>query len=383
MKVTLEELSAIAAANLDRLAEEKKAGTPLIVYNSTFVPAELIRAAGANTYMLCRGGEEAPADAALDYILRCINPQARANYGYLVTGMDKTAPLADLVVMAYSDSHMGRMSELLEFKGVPVYKIGVPADWTEELSYEYYLRSLRTMLGRVEAVTGRSVDPERARSEFARSNRVKACMRRLNALRLRDGIPLTFETVLRLHNISPLLCRDADADALESFAASLETAPPVFPEDAPRLLVIMRTAAAGDYDILRMLDEAGCAVAAEVVDECVCVSDSEVSLEGDPVESFARSRYRGTLPVSSFQPSWKLRFERVRSLIREYRVGGIVWYQLECDEIYDMEYGCISRWAAEMGIPVLKLETDFDYTEEKLARKKAQIARFAEVLRAR
>ena len=41
-----------------------------------------------------------------------------------------------------------------------------------------------------------------------------------------------------------------------------------------------------------------------------------------------------------------------------------------------MEYTCVSKWLGEKGMPVLKIETDFDYSQDKLTAKRNQINSF-------
>ena len=383
MKDTFDRLALAAQAGLDKITEEKNEGKTLIVYNSTFVPEELIRATGANTYLLCRGGEAAPAQAAIEYTLECINPLARAYVGYLACGMDRLASMADLVVTAFSDSHMSRMSELLEYKGINVFKIGVPSDWQKKIAFDYYLHALRGMLSRVEETCGCRVDMELAREYFSRSNRVKAALRRVNNLRKSSRIPIGAENIARLNSLSFILNSTGKVEELETFVMALEKAEPVFNEDAPRLLLISRAAPSGDGALLRLLDESGCPVVAELLDEGAFLSGGDVELEGDLLENFAKSRYTRALPANSFQPSWKTRFERVQGLIEEYRISGVVWYQLAYDEIYDMEYSCAAKWLEELGIPLLKLETDYDYIPEKLAVKRSQINSFVKTVKKR
>ncbi len=369
-------LSDIEQKHIQRMEDEKRQGKPLVAYSSTFVPAELIRAAGANAFMICRGGEYAPAEAAVNDTLECINPLARASVSYISGMTDGPESKADLVVTAFSDSHMSRMSELMEYKGINVFKIGVPVDWQKKISFEYYLGSLRAMLVRVSELTGHEPDMTLARSYFELSNRLKACMREVKELRRRDVVPMKFEEIAKLHRMSFLLNDEEAVRALEDYVAAAKSAPALFDEGEPRLMIIMRAVPAGDYDILRIIDDTGCPVVAEVLDECACVSDSDVDLDGDLIENFARSRYSMALPLNSFQPSWRIRFERIRTLIEEYRISGVVWYQLAHDEIYDMEYSCVSKWLGEMGVPSVKLETDYDYSPEKLTAKRNQINSF-------
>ena len=77
-----------------------------------------------------RGGDPQPPEATLDYMLRFMNPLAASMVGNYLLGLDGVMPIADKIVIQQHDSHYGRMCEVLEYKGLPVYKVGVPADYT-------------------------------------------------------------------------------------------------------------------------------------------------------------------------------------------------------------------------------------------------------------
>ena len=381
MEAIRKELETRTAACLERLAEETKSGKPLIAYTSTFLPAELIRAAGANVYYLCHGGDAGPVDAAADYTLNCINPLARACVGYVVCGIDPLASRADLLVTAFADNHMGRMSELLEYNQIPVCKVGIPTNWHSEIARNYYRDALKRMMERVGTVTGQAADPELARTFFAQSNRIHQALRRINELRRQNTVPIGIEEVLRLHHASFLFRGEEELQWLEQLPDALSQTEPPFPEDAPRLLLAGRVAAVGDYEIPRMLDKSGCPVVAEMLDEGVRVLDGDMPLEGDLLEQFAALPFSGRLPIGTFQPSWKLRFQHLRRLLEEYRVDGVIWYQLANDEIYDMEYTCYAKWLKELGMPLVRLETDFCYTPEKTAVREKTLNSFLKAAR--
>ena len=61
------------------------------------------------------------------------------------------------------------------------------------------------------------------------------------------------------------------------------------------------------------------------------------------------------------------RFEHLKKLIEEYRIDGVLWYQLSFDEIYDMEYTCIAKWIKEINVPIMKLESSYEYSREAMA----------------
>ena len=53
----VEELAEVAHSQPGRLRNEKKRGIKVIGLTGQFVPEELIYAAGAMPYLICRGGE--------------------------------------------------------------------------------------------------------------------------------------------------------------------------------------------------------------------------------------------------------------------------------------------------------------------------------------
>ena len=63
MNEILSELEKLAAQRAGELIADRRGGVPLVEYGSTFIPEELIRAAGANTYLMCSGGQQEAAEA--------------------------------------------------------------------------------------------------------------------------------------------------------------------------------------------------------------------------------------------------------------------------------------------------------------------------------
>lgn len=382
-KDTIREMNRRSQARVRELVQAKRAGTPLIEYNSTFIPEELIRAAGANTYFMCRGGEPEPTDAVLDYMLRFMNPLSRSMAGYMELGLDPITPNADLVAIAETDCHVGRISELMEFKGVKVGKVGVPADWEKPVAFEYYVNSLRELMKKVEEITGKSVDMEAAKKNIEVSNRINGLFRRLDALRRGESCPIGFEDYMRLQHLSFSTGEPEQfADELEALCCELESgAAAALPANAPRVLVAGRVIAIGDYTMPRLLDSFGCAVTVDMLDEGVRLTEKDVDVEGDLIENFARNRYLDTLHIDLFQPSWKRRFERMKELMAAGRVDGVIWYQLAFDEIYDMEYSCVAKWLGEMKVPLLKLETAYSYSREEMGPLTNRIESFVQNLK--
>ena len=381
MKEILKELDALSRARVKELAQAKKDGKSIIEYTGTFIPEELIRAAGAETFLMCRGGEPEPPDAILDYMLRFMNPLARSMAGFLELDLDPITPISDLLVTQQTDCHVGRVTELLEFKGVKVGKVGIPADWDRPYAFEYYVESLKKMLVQVEEITGKKVDWELAKTYFDKSNKINELFRKLNELRKKDNPPIGFTEIIRLHHYSFTVDADIMIEKLTELYNKLENAPGKFPEGAPRILVAGRAFAIGDYTVPRVLEESGGVIVAEMLDEGVRVIEKDVELEGDLLHNFAKNRYLDKLPIDLFQPSWDIRYEHIKKLIEEYKVDGVIWYQLSFDEIYDMEYACLAKWMAGGKTPLLKMESSYEYSRESMGPLTTRIESFIETLK--
>jgi benzoyl-CoA reductase/2-hydroxyglutaryl-CoA dehydratase subunit BcrC/BadD/HgdB len=381
MKDIMQELEALSKARIPEVRKAHKEGKKVIEYTGNFIPEEMIRALGAEPYLMCRGGEPEPPEAVQEYMLRFMNPLARSMAGYYLMGLDMVSPVADVIVAQQTDNHVGRISELLEFKGLPVFKVGVPADWKRDFNFDYYVAALRRMQEKLEEVTGNKLDEDALKEQFKKTNRINAALRKLDELRKKENPPIGMNEFIRLNHYSFTVDPDVVAEKLEALYDELKDAPGIFPEGAPRILIAGHAIAMGDYTVPKLVEEAGGAIVADFMDEGIRPYKNDISLEGDPIEAFARCRYLEKPPVDIFQPSWKERMAYIRKLIEEYRVDGVLWYQLSFDEIYDMEYSCIAKKLGDDKVPVIKLETSYEYSRESMGPLTTRVESFVESLK--
>lgn len=366
MQKIMQELEAHAKARSRQLVQEKEQGVPLIGYNSTFIPEELIRAAGANTYYMCRGGEPEPPEAVFDSMLRFMNPLSRSLAGFNVLGLDPITPHADLVVVAQTDTHYGRISEYMEFKGVKVAKVGVPGDWKRTIALDYYAKSIRKLIDKVCDITGKSLDLGAAKENFKLTNKINAVLRQISQLRNLDNPPIGLSQFIRINHLS-MLCEPAFfLEKAEALYAVLKDAAGKFTGKPVRILAAGRAFAIGDYTVIRKFEERGAVIVGEMMDEGSRAYELDVKLDGDLIENFAANRYKERVPINLFQPSWQNRFEHMQALISGCNADAVLWYQLVFDEIYDMEYSCVAKWLNEINVPFLKLESSYTYTREEM-----------------
>jgi benzoyl-CoA reductase/2-hydroxyglutaryl-CoA dehydratase subunit BcrC/BadD/HgdB len=381
VKEIMQELDKLSKERVSELRKAKKSGKPVVQYTGNFVSEEMIRAVGAEPFLMCRGGEPEPPDAVLDYMLRFMNPLARSMAGFHALGLDPVTPISDLIIAQQTDCHVGRISELFEFKKLPVHKVGVPAEWKKQIAFDYYVNSLRKMKDKLEEMTGGKMEDEAVKDYFRKTNRVNEGLRRIDSLRKKDNPPIGLYDFIRLNHYSFHVNLDIMADKLAELYEELKDAPGKFPDNAPRILFAGHALAIGDYVVPKLVEDSGGAIVADFLDEGIRSYKVDIPLDGDPVEAFARARYLDKPPINMFQPAWEDRYAYIQTIIRDYKVDGVIWYQLSFDEIYDMEYSCLAKWMGESGIPLLKLESSYEYSREAMGPLTTRIESYVESLK--
>lgn len=381
MKGIMKELEALSRGRVKELRKAKESGIPVVEYTGNFVPEELIRAAGAEPWLMCRGGEPEPPDAVLDTMLRFMNPLARTMAGNVKLDLDPVTPIADLIILGQTDNHIGRVSELFEYKKYPVHKVGVPADWTKQLSLDYYADSLRKMVAKLEELTKKPMDMQEVQRQFELSNKINALLRKISDLRKKDNPPIGLSDFIKLNHYSFRIKPEIMVEKLEALYATLKDAEGIFEKDAPRILFAGHILAIGDYVVPNLVEESGGCIAADFLDDGIRFYRHDVAIEDDMVASYARCRMRECEPINVFQPSWDQRYDFMMELYKDFDIDGVIWYQLSFDEIYDMECTCLAKYLHDAKIPMLKLESSYEYSRESMGPLTTRIESYVESLK--
>jgi benzoyl-CoA reductase/2-hydroxyglutaryl-CoA dehydratase subunit BcrC/BadD/HgdB len=377
----IQELSNIARVRPEFLKKEKQRGRKIIGYTGRFVPEELIVAADAEPYFICRGGDPEPADELLPYMLRIMSPYARAQVGYHLLDLEPVYPMLDLIVAECSDCHMTRLADLFEYFEFPTARLGVPPDWTKDISFDYYHRGLVRLREKIEEVTGNIISNEKLQESTEALNTTRRLLRLIGESRKMHPPPIGGYDVIQLHHHSFYCGRDELADKLKGWEKRLENAGTNYSESAPRLLLAGRVVSVGDYVLEKLIEKVGGVVVAEFLDEGTRFCEWEVATDGDMLRNIAETYYMKRIPPSVFQPAWIERIEYLKKLIGEYRIDGVIWYQLVFEEIYDMESAIVAREMQKMNIPFLKLESSFEYSREAMGPLTTRIESFIESIK--
>ncbi len=110
----------------------------------------------------------------------------------------------------------------------------------------------------------------------------------------------------------------------------------------------------------------------------------------DPLAVWDRSfdGYMRAMATRSIRPCtcptfWdsSTRLYRLKQMIRDNRVDGIVYHVLRGCLVYDFEYQLIEEEMGKLGIPIIRVETD--YSEEDIEQLRIRIEAFVELIKLR
>ena len=179
----LKELAESARTRPENLKRHKDGGTSIVGYTGRFVPEELIYAAGAEPYFICRGGEPEPAEELLPFMLRIINPYARAQTGYHLLSIEPVIPMLDLIIAECSDCHYTRLADVMEYFKLPTMRLGIPADWTKSISFDYYRKGLIKLKEKLENLTGNEISEAKLNKATESINKIRNVLSKICELR--------------------------------------------------------------------------------------------------------------------------------------------------------------------------------------------------------
>ena len=119
--------------------------------------------------------------------------------------------------------------------------------------------------------------------------------------------------------------------------------------------------AVGDYKVIDLIEECGAAIVAEEFCEGVRhYWESVEETSGDLLSALGRRYLTRRVPCAFQMPSVKVRVDFIKNLAQEFKVDGVIWYQLKNCETYNAEAFYANKKLKEAGIPFLKIESEYD-----------------------
>lgn len=360
----------------DPIRSWKEQGKRVIAFQCTYVPEEIIHAAGMLPIRLTGDSEEPSLEEANAYMY--INTCSFVR-GCLDLVLKKRYQFLDGFVSGSTCDCPRRLTDVWEhYDFTPfVHIVDVPRKMTEA-AHELYREEVQALKTRIEKFFDLEISNGALRKAIETYNQTRRLLRRLYELRKSDHPPITGAEVLEVLNAGFKMPREEFNTVLERL---LDEAGRGQRTVRGKFRLMINGSPLNNPEFIRRIEDLGGLV---VVDElCTGVRHwwelVDESPDADPLEALSR-RYLNNFPCPRMYPPGE-RFSQVTQLVKDYHVDGVisevVRYCVHCAH----DQPLLKKVLEREGIPVLELSMEYGASGTGQIRTRVQA--FLEMLEAR
>lgn len=349
------------------------------------VPQELVYAAGAVPVKLCSGNYTA-FFIGDDIVPRDACPLVKAVMGFCKTGMLPLYNDCELMVMPVTCDCKKKMAGMLQEKKA-TYTMHIPATRELDEDFEQCVQELYALIDALERATGQKVTYQRlwesmqligcAQYEFSRFLQFKNEERAL----------IRGTHVMAMMNALSYMPVDEWSAQLQKLNVELSerkmNGQYVTRANRPRIMITGSPVVFPNIKVPLLIEEMGGSLVADetcmgerfMYDPAVVVDRSFDGL----LRSLA-NRYVRACTCPTFSDNTQ-RVDRIRQMIDIHCVQGVVYHVLRGCLVYDFEYLKLEKVCGKLGIPIIRIESD--YNEEDIEQLRIRIEAFIELIKLR
>ncbi len=363
------------------LREHAKNGGKVVATYCVFVPEELVWAAEGIPVGLCAGAQFS-VPMAEEVLPRNTCALIKSSFGFKIGRVCPYVQTSHLIVGETTCDGKKKMFEILG-QYQPVYVMEVPNKKTER-SRKLWHGEVAAFKDVVEKLTQNEITAEKLGKAIKLVNDRRRALQRLYNLRKASPVPISGKDALLVTQISfyddaarNTQQINALCDELDKRVAKGEG---VAPANAPRILVSGSPMAIPNWKLHHLVESAGAVVVCE--ESCVgtrafsdLVPETGKTLEKQ-LDNIAERYLK--IHCACFTPNDERPDDIVR-LAKEYKVDGVIHYNLQFCHTYANEAVKVEKTLAEAGIPLLRIESD--YSDEDMGQLRTRIDAFLEMIR--
>ena len=339
---------------LDYATEAKAAGRPIVGIMCEYTPRELILAADGVAACLCGGSAEMVGPAE-DQLPANLCPLIKSTYGYHTQKANPFLEMADLVVAETTCDGKKKMYELMG-RTRRMHVLELPQKPGAPVAMVHWKAEVRKLKGALEELFSVEITEAKLHDAIKLMNRQRSLKRQLAELMKADAPLLTGRQLLDFTSI--IACIPC---ALEHYQQAIEQmAGQTGPDEYANRVRVMMTGVPvphGAHRVLDIIEDSGGLVVA--MENCSGIKPiyEDINAAGDdPLAAIAEKYFH--LPCSVMTPN-DSRMELLERLAGEYRPQCIIELIWQACLTYDVESARVRELAGELGIPYLRIETDY------------------------
>lgn len=347
------------------------------------VPGELIYAAGAQPVRLCSGSYTA-CSIGDEFVPRDACPLVKAVMGFGRIDVSPVYQNCSLMVIPVTCDCKKKLAGMLE-QLKPTIVLHVPSSKSEDADGEQYLQELYRLIPHLEAATGSRITSQTLGESINTVGYAQYEMSRFLKYRQNDPALLHGTQVIAAMNAYAYMPAWDWAQQMhrlnEEMAQRLKQKKFVGKAKQPRILITGSPIAFPNIKVPLLIEEMGGILAGDET----CMGERGLY---DPVAVIYKSfdgmmrslvsRYTKPCTCPTFVDNSQ-RVYRIKQMIRDHKVQGVIYHVLRGCLVYDYEYQVFEEELEKMGIPVIRVESD--YNEEDVEQLRIRIEAFIELIK--
>lgn len=375
-------ISEVHGLRIKELMDAKKEGRKIIGSFCVFVPEEIILALNAVSVGLCAGAEFA-FDEAEKLLPRNTCDLIKSAFGFKLAKVCPYIEASDLIVgentcdgKKKSYEQMATIMNNLHVMDIPQMKTAAGRNLLKE-EYKKFILAL-------EKLTGKKLTAESLKNGIQIANNKRRAMNRIYNLRNSAPVPISGLDVLLMNQVffydNPVRFTDSVNKIADELEQRIKQKNGVAPEKSARILVSGCPMALPNWKVPRIIEKCE----AVIVGEELCTGDRGHHIlteeKGSTIEEMIDNivdRYF-KIHCAVFTPNPD-RLSRIKEMYKAYNAQGVIDYNLQFCQPYQVEGGLVQSELEKAGIPVLRITTD--YSAEDQGQIQTRVEAFIERIR--
>ncbi len=359
--------------------EFKEKGGKLAGFLCSYTPLEVLMAGGISTVGLCGTSNETVPDAE-KVLPKNLCPLIKSTYGFAYTEKCPYTYFSDIIIGETTCDGKKKMFELLsELKDVHV--LHLPQGQNRPYSKDIWYQEVKMLKERLEEKFGIEITGEALREAVKKRNTLRRAITEM--YELQANVPPAMKgTQMMLTLMSGSFKFDVDEyiegvlgvveKAKADYAAGKST---VSPKD--KRILLTGCPSGGVIQKIGMVIENNGGVIV-CLDDCSGERTNRMLIDEDADDILRAISDRYLQINCSVMTTNEARLENTKAMIEKYKVDGVIEVVLQACHTFNVESAKVCRMVEGMGIPYMKLETDYSTSDS--GQLETRISAFLEML---
>lgn len=363
------------------LKQYKDNGGKVVGIFCSFVPTEMIYAAGAVPVSLCATSED-PILAAERDLPRTLCPLIKASYGHAITDTCPFFYFSDFIIGETTCDGKKKMFELLD-RVKKTHVMQLPQNNTDPRNFPYWAEEVRKLKEELEAFYDVEITEEKLREAIRVGNEERRNLQEFFKLSALDPSPITGYEQYNVNEAFGFQYNRAEKNrVLKERTAELrkywEDNLKGTKDDRPRILLTGCPMGGVKEKIIKTIEELGAVIVG--FDTCSGMRQSlrmvDEDPDKDPIRALADKYLKTNCSVMSPNPG---RFEDLDFLIDFYKPDAVIEITLFACHTFNLEAHDIGNFVRDKGLPYMHIESD--YSQNDKGQVATRIEAFLELVR--